>query len=238
MDSNITKWLYFLRIISIINILVALKIFFSIPITTISICGLLFTLGTAFRAFYPRLDVERICLIDKKQSYIFYGRLAATIAEISLGLQIYLVLISQQYNSIINTIAPFILILAIISNIFCWYAVITTNNKYHIIEEIGWTIIGCIIFICCVLLSSKNKIFLLASILALIYVIFMMVIDVPLYVKKYKENKTGYLNMKNGIKDTFSCVKNDSYAMWKKEIPWISGYFTLAVFISIYLMNK
>jgi hypothetical protein len=42
----------------------------------------------AYRSLFPRVDLERLVLVDSSLSSIFLGRCAATIAEICFGLQL------------------------------------------------------------------------------------------------------------------------------------------------------
>ena len=51
-----------------------------------------FTGVCAFRSFFPRIDLERYCLVDSFISSMVVGRSAATVAEISFASQIALLM--------------------------------------------------------------------------------------------------------------------------------------------------
>ena len=60
-----------------------------------------------------------------------------------------------------------------------------------------------------------------------------------MYFKRYyndiKNNKK-FLSFKDGFKTLFDCKKNLDFNMWKKEIPWLTFYFTLVVWVTFYIL--
>ena len=165
----------------------------------------IYTFVCAFRSFFPRVDAERIVLFDNYWSSIFIGRTLATFAEISFAIVV------SQYNYIIITNI-------ILAQMFCWTSVITQNPFFHIIEESLWAI------------SSLFFIFVHQNLFALLYFLYMIKIDIPMYVEKYNAHKNKSLSIVEGIYDTiFTRYKNTDWSFWKKEALWMTPYFTFGV---------
>ena len=91
--------------------------------------------------------------------------------------------------------------------------------------------------------TTKNesiKTFLIYFIFAaIIYIGFMMWIDIPMYLnraKKYKRPKK--MSLLGYVKDMAQCKKvTKSYNDWKDDMPWLTGYFTFAVWSSILMVK-
>ena len=67
----------------------------------------------------------------------------------------------------------------------------------------------------------------------IVYVTFMLSTDVPMYVKKSKEHNGKYLGLIQGLKELLKCKKvTQSYNEWKEEVPWLTAYFSFAVWFS------
>jgi hypothetical protein len=71
------------------------------------------------------------------------------------------------------------------------------------------------------------------------YILFMTTIDVPMYWSRWQiELKAGptYLPLLQGLMDASrSCVVSFEQRIWREEIPWMTLYFTVAVWVSILL---
>jgi hypothetical protein len=73
------------------------------------------------------------------------------------------------------------------------------------------------------------------------YVAFMVVVDVPMYLKRWREGKVAgvkTLGLKEGFLDALH--RRDatrSWTVWKPEVAWLTGYFSLAVWSSIGLVH-
>ena len=70
----------------------------------------------------------------------------------------------------------------------------------------------------------------------------MYFVDIPMYHARHVEDtvseKTyGGLSW-DGIKDSLTCVFDDSYETWKSEMAWMLGYFIVGTRISMYLSRK
>jgi hypothetical protein len=112
------------------------------------------------------------------------------------------------------------------------------------IEESLWTFCGILLVISFLWLwphvKNRHKNFLSAMIVfAVGFVIFMVAVDVPMYITRWSADSaagTQYLTLLEGIKDSISaCTVSFSQKIWREEIPWMTLYFTVAVWVSISL---
>ena len=207
----------------------------------------IYVLGCAFRSFLPRIDLERVCLVDSWLSTMMVGRSVATVAEICFIAQCAILLREAGLGTNTNTaiivswlLVPFI----VIAEGFSWYAVLSTNYFGSVIEESLWTISGVLLvtsfFALWPRVSAVHRHFLTAMIVfGAGFVIFMITIDVPLYWTRWQADTAAdvnYLSLTEGFWDTAkSCVVSFEWDIWREEIPWMTLYFTAAVWVSIYL---
>ena len=81
-----------------------------------------------------------------------------------------------------------------------------------------------------------KKLLINSIIFGAIYIIFMIYIDIPGYYSKWK-NKRKYYTISDGLISMYSCKKSQLYSIWKSDMLWLTGYFTLCVWGSIYLVK-
>ena len=210
----------------------------------------------AYRSFLPRIDLERYCLFDTRLSSIFVGRLAATIAEISFSGQLALFLyhIGEVYNHPWTQRLALCLVPAIfIAQCFCWCGVVTLNHLYHAIEESIWAVSSLFIGMAMLALALYQPDCLHVGITGMIgctaFFLFMITVDVPMYVKRWretqehmmcsKEKKLIYMNSFEGSIDAMERrVVTKSWEVWKEETLWLTLYFSTAVWLSLLLIHK
>lgn len=206
-----------------------------------------YVLGCAFRSFFPRADVQRICLFDTWLSSVFWGRSAATLAELAFVAQWAIVL--NQVSKIVQLpvvekISKLIVPLIFVAECFSWYSVIIMSYLGNFIEESIWTITYMLILICLLILISKFKgAFKTALQLTIagiaLYVLFMVLVDVPMYWGRFQDDTTNgkvLLGLASGLHDIQNrWVVAHDIDRWKEEIPWMSLYFTVAVWTSLAL---
>lgn len=201
----------------------------------------------AFRSILPRADVQRICLFDTWLSSVFVGRTLATVAELAFVAQwsIVLSLAGSAANDFwIQRTSKIILVTIFIAELFSWYAVISTNYLGNSIEESLWglTYLGISIAVLKLWMKLYGPMRLAAGFCfvgSLAYVAFMFVVDVPMYWTRFREDASAgktYLSFNTGLTDLLTRWHvtydiND----WKTEIPWMTLYFTFAVFVSLAL---
>ena len=210
----------------------------------------IYVMVCAYRSVYPRIDLERICLFDLHISNIFLGRAAATVAEICFSGQIALLLykLGAIYGHPNTQMISFLIVPAIIiAQACCWRGVITLDYIWHAIEESIWAVSSALVGACfasIVIHGTARKdlwyLSLIGVIFSFLYFAFMVQVDIPMYYKRYKETsrKPKMDNIYRGLKDTWSRrVVTKTWSVWREEAPWLTGYFSFAVWTSIGLVH-
>jgi hypothetical protein len=206
-----------------------------------------YVFGCAFRSVLPRADVQRICLFDTWLSSVLIGRSVATVAELCFVLQWAIVLRelarithSDTAKNIAKTIVPLIAVAECCS----WYAVISTNFLGNVLENSLWTLTFALIAIALARLALSFRgpaQFAIAATAAgsAVYVLFMCGVDVPMYYARWQAQVADgwqYLGLLSGLHDLASrWVVTHNIARWHNEIPWMSLYFSVAVWMSLLL---
>jgi hypothetical protein len=206
-----------------------------------------YVFGCAFRSLLPRADVQRICLFDTWLSSVVVGRLVATVAEVCFVLQWAIVLHqlgtmtgAETTVNIAWMVAPLILI----AECFSWYAVLTTDYLGSAIENSIWAVaffaVG--IGLCRVLpdFDGPVRMTLAVAIVGIAgYLTFLVSVDVPMYVSRWRAtlaDRGRLLRPLDGLWDVSTrWVVTHDLAEWRSEIPWMSLYFSAAVWASLAL---
>ena len=205
-----------------------------------------YVFGCAFRSFLPRADVQRICLFDTWLSSVVIGRSVATVAELCFAAQWAIVL--HKLGEIagadaISYVAWAIVPLIFVAQCCSWYGVLTTNYLANAIENSIWAVGFLLVGIgLCRLLPEFEGPVRLALVVAIIgiaaYLAFLITIDVPMYVNRWRGGPTERkdLGPLEGLRDASTrWVVTHDFAEWKDEIAWMSLYFTGAVWASLML---
>jgi hypothetical protein len=206
-----------------------------------------YVFGCAFRSLLPRADVQRICLFDTWLSSVLVGRSVATVAELCFAMQWAMIL--RQLGGIAGgdttlNIAWAIVPLILAAQCCSWYGVLTTNYLANAIENSIWAVAFLVVGIgLCRLLPEFDGPVRLALVVAIAgiasYLSFLMTIDVPMYLNRWQAGLADgrkLLRPLEGLRDVSTrWVVTRDFAQWKDEIPWMSLYFTAAVWASLAL---
>lgn len=207
----------------------------------------LYTTGCAFRSVLPRADVQRICLYDSWLSSVAVGRSVATVAELCFVAQ--WALLTHEYSRDLSLkpgryMAWMMVPLIFLAECFSWGAVLQTWYLGNAIEESLWTITAVLLVIAAFLLRNRSRgaldhFFTAVIVFGLAYIGFMVFVDVPMYVGRYLEDLAAgkeYFSLTEGWRDA-STRWRVSFSMdeWRSEIPWMSLYFSFAVWASIFM---
>ncbi|AMN42897.1 hypothetical protein [Rhodoplanes sp. Z2-YC6860] len=206
-----------------------------------------YVFGCAFRSLLPRADVQRICLFDTWLSSVVIGRSVATVAEVCFVAQWAIVL--HQLGAMtgaetVLTAAWVIVPLIVVAECLSWYAVLTKNFLGNAIENSLWAVAFFIIGIgLCRLLPEfdglARAIFAVTIVGIVGYLAFLMTVDVPMYLNRWRAhlaNGSRLLGPLEGLRDVSTrWVVTHDIAEWKDEIPWMSLYFSAAVWSSLAL---
>ena len=208
----------------------------------------MFTIACAIRSIWPRQDGLRICFHDSPFSLVIIGRTLATFAELSYIAQLCAIIAKITKRTIYSDLW---FNLNVVAQSCCWYSVITQDQRGHVIEESIWmlTILSMMIYLGCYYFFSKlnelsnNSIAFIKvfSFAGIIYVAFMCRVDIPMYYNRFVEdsqNSKVYQNFYEGSKEIMTCLKISSDdSIWLEEMPWMTGYFTLAVWSSMLMSS-
>jgi hypothetical protein len=206
-----------------------------------------YVFGCAFRSFLPRADVQRICLFDTWLSSVMVGRTVATVAEVCFAVQWAIILYQLGTMTGANTvtnIAWVIVPMILIAECFSWYAVLTTHYLYNAVENSIWAAVFFLIGIAlCRLFPEFNGpvrvVFAVAITGIVCFLAFLMTVDVPMYLSRWRTevgDGRKLLRPLEGLRDVSRrWVVTRDLAEWKDEIPWMSLYFSAAVWSSLAL---
>jgi hypothetical protein len=258
-SNPVALWWSFLVTVSAVNITLLLclralyranpfgaanAIFAAEPLALLSA---IYVFGCAFRSILPRADVERICLFDSWLSSVLIGRSVATLAELCFAIQWVIVLRELgriAHSDTAKNIAKLIVPLIALAETCSWYAVISTNFLGNVLENSLWTVTFALVGIALVRLAASFRgvarwIVAAMAAGAAGYVVFMSMVDVPMYVLRWHAqlaNGQQILGFFAGLHDLASrWVVTHSIAQWRDEIPWMSLYFSVAVWASLLL---
>src|SRR5712675_1136572 len=137
-------------------------------------------------------------------------------------------------------IVPLILIAQCLS----WYAVLTTNYLGHAVENSIWAVTFFVVGVgLCRLVPEFDgpvRVVLAVAIIGIAgYLAFLMIIDVPMYLSRWRAklaDGSRLLRPIEGLRDVSTrWVVTHDLAEWKGKIAWMSLYFSAAVWASLAL---
>jgi hypothetical protein len=209
----------------------------------------MFVLGCGFRSILPRADVQRIGLVDSWASSVLVGRSVATVAELCFMAQLALLLhhVAKDRGCRWGMGISWLPVpLIAIAEMCSWYAVLTTCYLGNAIEESLWALSALFLIVGCLALwcqckALRGPFLATAIVLGVAYVAFMCTVDIPMYVARWQADEASgrvYLSLSQGLADTWSRrVITFDWETWRPEIPWMSLYFSVAVWWSLALVH-
>ena len=205
----------------------------------------IYVLVCAFRSFLPRIDLERVCLVNSWLSTMLVGRALTTVAEVAFIVQCAILLREAAIGTRVRTATVvywLIVPIVLIAEGFSWYAIITTNYLGSVIEESLWTLAGSLLLVSFIALwsqvSRQQRYYMgIMSAYALGFVVFMVLVDVPMYWHRWQADLAQgvrFFSLTSGIQDMLrSCKVSFSMHTWREEIPWMTLYFSVTVWVSM-----
>ncbi|HYP70113.1 MAG TPA: hypothetical protein VEP93_04470, partial [Variovorax sp.] len=100
-----------------------------------------YVLVCAYRSMFPRVDLERLVVVDTRLSSIFLGRAAATVAEICFALQLGLLVHQLGVHAgmpWVQSAAWAVPVFMVVAQGFCWHSVLTLNHITQAVESSLW----------------------------------------------------------------------------------------------------
>ena len=205
----------------------------------------IFAAACAFRSILPRVDLERRCLWNSPLSSIFVGRSVATVAELCFAGQCALLiskLSSLTGNASLQAVAWSIVPLILIAQVCCWYAVISLNHLGHAIEEMLWSALAFLMALSLGLtlgqMPAGSRILSSLGMVACAgAALLMLAVDVPMYLARWRHARSSgvrYLSLMEGLRDALQRRRVAyRWSEWKPEVPWMSLYFSVGVWLSL-----
>lgn len=199
----------------------------------------------AYRSLFPRVDLERLVVVDTHLSSIFLGRSAATVAEICFALQLGLMvhqLATHAGLPWVQHAAWAVPMFMIVAQAFCWHSVLTLNHITQAVESTLWAagFSWMAALLCVIALHGTGWVQALAifGILgALCFVTYVLTVDVPMYCRRYRTGRAQglvYMRLDEGARDAWQRrVPSGSWVAWKADALWLTPYFSFGVWVSI-----
>ena len=258
MEKEVLIWWVSLSVITLLNILVwlysvvlvrrqknCLSIENYILTRQMLILSGVYVFGCAIRAVLPRVDAHRIVLIDHWLSSILVGRTSATLAELCFIAQWALLLYAigkYRNNYSVTQLSYWIFPIIFMAELFSWASVISTGNFGHVIEESLWVVAAILVLICLVKLYAlttgiEKKLFVFLMFGTIFYILFMITVDIPMYYERWQTDialNRKIFSLVDGVRDlTYRWIVMVDWKTWKPEVPWMSLYYSVAVWMSI-----
>jgi hypothetical protein len=208
----------------------------------------IFAAACAFRSVLPRVDLERQCLWNSPLSSILVGRSVATVAELCFAGQCALLISKLSVltgNASLQVVGWSIVPLILLAELCCWYAVISLNHLGHAIEEILWSVVVFLVALSLGLTLGQMP----ADIRILSWIgmvacagaaLLMLAVDVPMYLVRWRHARSSgvrYLSLMEGLRDALQRRRvAHRWSEWRPEVPWMSLYFSVGVWLSLCLV--
>jgi len=215
----------------------------------------IFTVVCAYRSVWPRIDVPRICWFDSPLNWVFFGRSAATIAEISWAMQMGLTLrrvgiclgeagcIPSKAVKRSCWMGNSVIILSVTAECFSWTNLISESDLFSTVEQFLW----CVLFLMTgiglwLLLPSWQKC--PVSYKVFIFAIICMGLEqgyesFGLYLPRFVNEHSEGIPLQPvgvGFHKLLACARTtQSIDAWAADAPWMTGYFSIGVWSSIWL---
>lgn len=208
-----------------------------------------YVFGCAYRSWLPVFDIQRLCLVDTWLSSAVVGRSVATVAELWFAAQ-WAVLMRELgragSHQVAQRVSRAIVPMIAVAELCSWYAVLTTSNLGHVVEESLWGVGAALIAACLwdlrrSVAAHRRPMLVFMSAAGLAYVGYMFAVDVPMYWTRWvSDEATGrhYLSLVDGLQDaTVRRIVSHRWEDWRTEVVWMSLYFSVAVWLSIGLVH-
>lgn len=204
-----------------------------------------YVLVCAYRSVLPRVDLERLVLVDSPLSSIILGRTAATVAEVCFAIQLGLLvhqLGAQAGLPGVQMAAWGIPVFMTLAQVFCWHSVLTLNHITQAVESLLWAAGFSMTAVLLAVVSVHSSGWVQAAALvglvgSLGFVAYVLAIDTPMYLRRYRECRAQgqcYLNLASGARDAMvRRVPSRQWSAWKEDALWLTPYFSLGAWVSI-----
>lgn len=205
--------------------------------------------GCAFRSVFPVFDVPRLGLVESPLSSVLIGRSVATVAELSFVAQWALLtgwVARRTGDRFCAALSRGLLPMIGVAEICSWYSVLSTSNLGHVFEESLWGTAGALL--AAALLAVRPRCarpvrgpLLAIGLAAAGYAAYMFAVDVPMYASRWladEAQRRSYLDLARGLAEVASTIRiSDRWEHWHTEVVWMSAYFSIGVWTSLWLVR-
>jgi len=249
-DPSVLSWWRALCVLAVLNVGLWLAVWHFGPASgghaglQLALSGV-YVLVCAYRSVLPRVDLERLVVVDTHLSSIFLGRAAATVAEICFALQLGLLVHQLGVHAglpWVQAAAWAVPVFMVVAQGFCWHSVLTLNHITQAIESLLWAagfswmaaLLGVI-----ALNSSGwvNALAIVGILGAVAFVAYVLAVDAPMYWRRYRHGRArqqAYMRLHQGAHDAWHRrERSGSWAAWKADARWLTPYFSVGVWASI-----
>jgi hypothetical protein len=202
----------------------------------------------AYRSIFPRVDLERLVVVDSRLSSIFLGRTAATLAEICFGMQLGLLLhLLGAYAGLawVQNAAWVVTACTVLAQAFCWHSILTLNHITQAVEALLWAAgfswMAALLAIIAMDTSGLVQWLAIAGVLGSTgFVLYVAAVDIPMYVRRFRQGRDvgrRYLSVPQGVRDAWHRREMSlSWDRWKEDALWLTPYFSLGAWLSMALV--
>lgn len=249
-DAHVLAWWRVLCALSVLNVCLWLAVWHFGPVEGVqgglqlALSGV-YVLVCAYRSVLPRVDLERLVIVDTRLSSILLGRSAATVGEICFALQLGLLVHQLGAHAgmpWVQKAAWAIPVFMVVAQFFCWHSVLTLNHITQAVESILWALgfSWMAALLAVVALGSTGWVSGLATfgiLGSIAFVAYVVGVDAPMYWRRYRQGHARgqtYLRLDQGARDAWQRREpSGSWAAWKADALWLTPYFSFGVWVSL-----
>lgn len=249
-DGKVLCWWRMLCALAVLNVCLWLAVWYFAPASgthgglQLGLSGV-YVLVCAYRSVLPRVDLERLVVVDTHLSSIFLGRAAATVAEICFAIQLGLLVHLLGVHAgkpWVQSAAWAIPVFMVVAQGFCWHSVLTLNHITQAVESMLWAAgfawMAALLGVLALDSSGWVRALALFGIFcAAAFVAYVVGVDAPMYWRRYRHGRArgqAYLRLRHGARDAWQRrVGSGSWSAWKADALWLTPYFSFGVWASI-----
>ena len=257
------QWYILLIVIAIFNLIAFCILWYKIKITDgyskwCKYLALPWVLECAWRCCFPSLYLQRFVVWNIWMNCVFVDRCWACAGELCWSYQIAMVLRKQDKEinhgglgtQWVQTLAWMSFFTYVVAECISYYNVATTNEWWAAAEVVVDGISFLFMLPAAVYLFvqqfkfktwSSGKIFcFVLSITSILYPMYNIFIDAPMYMKRFREdekNHKKYLPFLKGIVDSYNRrVVTHNVSDWSNDMTWMIAYFLFGAWSGMLLM--
>jgi hypothetical protein len=249
-DANVLSWWRALCAIAALNVCLWLAVWRFGPVggghggLQLVLSGV-YVLVCAYRSVLPRVDLERLVVVDTRLSSIFLGRAAATVAEICFAMQLGLLVHQLGGHAAmpwVQKAAWAVPMFMVAAQGFCWHSVLTLNHITQAVESLLWAagFVWMSILLGAIAVDSSGWVRSLAIfgvLCSMAFVAYVLGVDAPMYWRRYQRGRAcgqTYMRLGHGVRDAWHRrVRSGNWGAWKADALWLTPYFSVGVWVSI-----